>query len=69
KSARDEAETARAPVKQAWLYGRAKGDEAAASELAQQKAYPEAAERFIVAAFLYEKAKEVALESAQAPGK
>ncbi|MGA2532641.1 MAG: protein kinase [Candidatus Aminicenantales bacterium] len=69
KSARDEAETARAPVKQAWLYGRAKGDEAAASELAQQKAFPEAAERFIVAAFLYEKAKEVALESAQAPGK
>ena len=69
KSARDEAEAARAPVKEAWLYGRAKGDEAAASELAQQKAYPEAAERFIVAAFLYEKAKEVALESAQASGK
>ena len=69
KSARDEAEAAQAPVKQAWLYGRAKGDEAAATELAQQKAYPEAAERFIVAAFLYEKAKEVAQESAQASGK
>ena len=69
RTARDESEAAQAPAKQAWLYGRAKGDEASASELAQQKAYPEAAERFIVAAFLYEKAKEVALESAQASGK
>jgi hypothetical protein len=69
KSARNEAEAAQAPVKEAWLFSRALGDEAAAIDLSQQKAYPEAAERFILAAFLFEKSKEVALESAQAVGK
>lgn len=65
EAARGEAEAARAPAKEAWLYTRAKEDEAGAEELSQQKAYPEAAERFILAAFLYEKAKEVAVESSQ----
>jgi serine/threonine protein kinase len=68
-SARGEAEAAQAPAKEAWLYNRAKEDEAGAAGLFQQKAYPEAAERFILAAFLYEKAKEVAVESAQASEK
>jgi serine/threonine protein kinase len=69
KSARGEAEAAQAPAKETWLYGKAKGEEAEAGELARQKAYPEAAERFILAAFLYEKAKDVALESTQATEK
>jgi serine/threonine protein kinase len=68
-AARTEADAAQAPAKQDWLYGRAKEDEAAAAELTRQKAYPDAAERFILAAFLYEKAREVALESAQAGNK
>jgi serine/threonine protein kinase len=69
KSARNEAEAAQAPAKEAWLFTRATGDETAAIDLSRQKAFPEAAERFILAAFLFEKAKEVALESAQAVGK
>jgi len=68
-AARTEAEAAQAPAKQDWLFGRAKEDEAAAAELSRQKAYPDAAERFILAAFLYEKAREVTLESAQAGDK
>jgi len=68
-SARGEAEAAQAPAKEAWLYGKAKSEEAEAGGLARQKAYPEAAERFILAAFLYEKAKDVALESTQAAEK
>ena len=65
-AARAEAEAAQAPAKQGWLYGRANEEEAAAAELSRGKAYPDAAERFILAVFLYEKAREVALESAQA---
>ncbi len=68
-AARTEADAAQAPAKQDWLYGRAREDEAAAAQLSREKAYPEAAERFILAAFLYEKAREVALESAQAGNK
>jgi serine/threonine protein kinase len=68
-AARLEADAAQAPAKQDWLYGRAREDEAAAAELSRQKSYPDAAERFILAAFLYEKAREVALESAQAGNK
>jgi len=66
---RTEADAAQAAAKQDWLYGRAREDEAAAAELSRQKSYPDAAERFILAAFLYEKAREVALESAQAGNK
>ena len=68
-AARIEADAAQAPVKQSWLYGRAKEEETAARGLAGGKSYPEAAERFILAAFLYEKARDVALESAQAADK
>jgi hypothetical protein len=68
-SARGEAEAVQAPAREAWLYSRAKEDEGGAVDLFRQKAYPEAAERFILAAFLYEKAKEVAIEGAQAPVK
>jgi hypothetical protein len=63
---RKEAEAAQAPAKQAWLFDRAKDEEEGARQTARDKLYPQAAERFILAAFLYEKAKEVALESAQA---
>jgi serine/threonine protein kinase len=68
-SARGEAEAARAPAKESWLYDRAKEEEAQAAGLVQSKAYSDAAERLILAAFLYEKARDVALESAQAAGK
>ena len=65
-SIRKEAEAAQAPAKEAWLFNRAVEDEAGAVEMARDKLYPQAAESFILAAFLFEKAKEVALESAGA---
>jgi serine/threonine protein kinase len=64
-AARTDADGAAAPAKEAWLYNRAKEEEAGAGELTRDKAHPEAAERLILAAFLYEKAREVAQESAQ----
>jgi len=69
KTSGAEAVAAQAPAKQSWLYGRAGAEETEAGTLARDKAYPEAAERFILAAFLYEKARDVALESAQASDK
>jgi len=68
-SARGEAEAVQAAAKESWLVARAKGEETEAETLARNKAYPEAAERFILSAFLYEKAKDVALEKAQAAQK
>jgi serine/threonine protein kinase len=65
-SIRKDAEAAQAPVKQAWLYERAVTEEGSAREMAQEGLIPQAAEQYILAAFLYEKAKEVSLESAQA---
>jgi len=65
-SLRKEAEAAQAPAKEAWLYNRAVEEETAAADLAGDKHYARAAERFILTAFLFEKAKEVALESAGA---
>jgi hypothetical protein len=63
---RREAEAADAPGKQAWLYERARAEEDGARERIKDGLVPEAAEQYILAAVLYEKAKEVALESAQA---
>ncbi len=65
-SIRGEAETALAPSKEAWLYERARAEEDGARQTAKDGLVPRAAEQYILAAFLYEKAKEVALESAQA---
>jgi serine/threonine protein kinase len=65
-SIRKDAETALAPAKQAWLFDRAKTEEEGARKLAGDKLIPQAAEQYILSAFLFEKAKEVALESAQA---
>ena len=65
-SIRSEAEAARAPAKQAWLFERAKAEEDGARAASAEGAVPRAAEQYILAAFLYEKAKEVALESAEA---
>jgi serine/threonine protein kinase len=66
RSAGIEAEAAQAQSREAWLYSRAREDEAAAGELAGRKSYSDSAERYILAAFLYEKAKEVAVESSLA---
>jgi len=63
--ARTTADAAGASSKEAWLYNRAREEEAAADDLGGKKIFPEAAERFILAAFLYEKSGEVARESAQ----
>jgi tRNA A-37 threonylcarbamoyl transferase component Bud32 len=65
-SIRTEAGAASAPQKQAWLYERAKAEEDGAGEKAREGLVPQAAEQYVLAAFLYEKAKEVALESAGA---
>jgi len=63
---RKEAETALAPAKQAWLFERAVTEEDGARQKAKDGLAPQAAEQYILSAFLFEKAKEVALESAQA---
>ncbi len=63
---RKDAEAAQAPSKQAWLYERATTEENGARQMAKDGLVPQAAEQYILAAFLYEKAKEVSLESAQA---
>jgi predicted Ser/Thr protein kinase len=63
---RKDAETALAPSKQAWLYERAKTEEEGARQMAKDGLVPQAAEQYILAAFLYEKAKDVSLETAQA---
>jgi hypothetical protein len=65
-SIRREAELAQAPQKQAWLFERAVAEEDGARERIKDGLVPQAAEQYILAAFLFEKAKEVALESAQA---
>jgi len=63
---RKEAEAALAPQKQAWLYERAVAEEDAARDRIKEGFVPQAAEQYILASFLFEKAKDVALESAQA---
>jgi tRNA A-37 threonylcarbamoyl transferase component Bud32 len=63
---RGEANAALAPSKQAWLYERAKAEEDSAGQMVKDGLVPQAAEQYVLAAFLYEKAKEVSLESAQA---
>jgi hypothetical protein len=63
---RKDAEAAGAPAKQAWLFERAVTEQASAGQMAQDGLLPQAAEQYVLAAFLYEKAKEVSLESAQA---
>jgi len=68
-SARTGADAAGGSSKEAWLYNRAREEEAAAADLGGKKIYPEAAERLILAAFLYERSGEVALESAQTVAK
>ena len=65
-SIRKDAETAMAPTKQTWLFARAKTEEEGARKMAGEKLILQAAEQYILSAFLFEKAKEVALESAQA---
>jgi len=64
--ARREAEAAQAPQKQAWLYERAVTEEAAAAGRVREGLAPQAAEQYILASFLFVKAKDVALEGAQA---
>ena len=63
---RKDAEAAQAPAKQAWLFERATTEEEGARQMAKDGLVPQAAEQYILAAFLFEKAKEVSLESAQA---
>jgi len=63
---RKEAETAQAPAKQAWLFDRAVSQERSAVQMVRDGLVSQAAEQYILAAFLYQKAKEVAEESAQA---
>ncbi len=65
-SVRKEAEAAQAPSRQAWLYDRAKSEEASAGGMVKDGLMPQAAEQYILASFLYEKAKEVSVETDQA---
>ena len=63
---RKDAESAGAASKQAWLFERAVSEQDGARQMAKDGLVPQAAEQYILAAFLYEKAKEVSLESDQA---
>jgi hypothetical protein len=60
---RKEAEAAGGGRIDPWLVSRAKEEGDRAKELGAAKAYPQAAEFYILSAFLYEKARDVALES------
>jgi serine/threonine protein kinase len=62
-SAKAEAETAKAREKEEWLFNMAGEEEAKARQSLSSSRFAESAERFILAAFLYEKARDVALES------
>jgi serine/threonine protein kinase len=66
KSIRAEAEKAEAPSRDAWLFATAREEEARASSLAAAKQYPEAAEFYVLSAFLYHKSRDIAVESALA---
>ncbi len=66
-AAKNEAETANAHEKEEWLFNMAGEENGKARESLAVNRYGESAERFILAAFLYEKARDVALESEQ-PG-
>jgi serine/threonine protein kinase len=61
-----EAMTANAPKYAAWYFQEAQKEEASAEKLNIKKEYAAAAENYIGAAFLYEKAKEKAAEAAPA---
>ena len=63
---RKDAESALAPSRQAWLYERAVTVEEGARQMAGDGLITQAAEQYILAAFLYEKAKEVSLETTRA---
>jgi serine/threonine protein kinase len=63
---RKDAELAAAPTKQAWLFERAVTEEDGARQMVKDGLLPQAAEQYILAAFLYEKGREVSLESTQA---
>ena len=58
-----EAEKAQAPVKEAWLYSRAREESGRAGRLAADRQYALAAEQYILSAFLFRKSAEVALET------
>jgi len=66
KSMRADAEKADAPARDAWLYTRAREEESRADSLAGAKQYPEAAEFYVLSAFLYNKSRDVALANARA---
>jgi hypothetical protein len=61
---RNEAEAVKSTSKDSWLYDRAREEETMATTYLTGKQYAEAAEFFVLSAFLYEKAKDLSLESA-----
>jgi serine/threonine protein kinase len=60
---RKEAEAVKATAKDSWLFDRAREEEAMAATYLSGKQYAEAAEFFVLSAFLYEKAKDVSVEN------
>jgi hypothetical protein len=63
RDTRREADAVKAAAKDSWLYERAREEEARATASLADKQYAEAAEFLILSAFLYEKAKDVSMES------
>ena len=60
------ADAVKIQIQDTWLYDRAREQECQADAAFAQKDYGGAAEYFVLAAFLFEKTKEVALDSPQA---
>ena len=64
RRARTEAESRKDLMKDAWLYNRAREEETKAVSYSGEKRFAEAAEFYVLSAFLYEKAKDVSAENA-----
>jgi serine/threonine protein kinase len=60
---RRDADAVRARPNDSWLYDRASEEEARAAAFLKEKRYAESAEFYVLSAFLYEKARDVALEN------
>jgi len=67
KDTRARAEAVKPLMKDSWLYERAREEESRAASMASEGRAAESAEFYVLSAFLYEKAKDVTMESGGAP--
>jgi hypothetical protein len=67
KDTRTQADAVKPLMKDSWLYERAREEESRAASMSSEGRSAEAAEFYVLSAFLYEKAKDVTVESGGAP--